>query len=234
MICFKIQIMMHSHQQLHVGTAQYIPSFVGIAGKWKLKMNDRDQSINLEISDDCVKYKDLNIPLDFVERELRDEDEEKKTFFMRIVAYVPDTEWRNGDPSFEKIELCGTCDYDNIIGVFKLNTDELNATYQKDNEQILSTEAVRYRYSDKISQLAQNAQSFKGGNEVYDTESECLVCMEAYDNDKHMAMISPCGHVWCSSCIVAVFKFMPPEDSGNCPVCRMAVRLREVKRMSRR
>ena len=121
----------------HVGTAQYIPSFVGIAGKWKLKMNDRDQSINLEISDDCVKYKDLNIPLDFVERELRDEDEEKKTFFMRIVAYVPDTEWRNGDPSLEKIELCGTCDYDNIIGVFKLNTDELNATYQKDNEQIL-------------------------------------------------------------------------------------------------
>jgi hypothetical protein len=61
-------------------------------------------------------------------------------------------------------------------------------------------------------------------------ETECAVCFEDFDDANHMAMVTPCRHVWCSGCIIAVLAVTPPNDKGACPTCRTEVRLGDVRR----
>lgn len=213
------------------------PSSCGLLGLFKLKLNGPDSVgdavVPLEINDEYVRYKDCTIPIDSCEREIMDEGVPgTRTLFMRIVAYVPDTQWSNGDPLLEKIELCARCEYDPAVGHFVNTADIINVIFQRDaGEPNNDAIATRNGYSDKAKRLAKS-QSFKGNvfNASF-TETECLVCFEDFDEEKHMPMAAPCGHMWCSSCIVAVLAFAPPANCGTCPTCRRAVKLGDVKRV---
>ena len=167
------------------------PSSCGLLGLFKIKLNGPDSVgdavVPLEINDEYVRYKDCTIPIDSCEREIRDEGVPgTRTIFMRIVAYVPDTQWSNGDPLLEKIELCARCEYDPAVGRFVNTSDIINVIFQRDaGEPNNDAIATRNGYSDKAKRLAKS-QSFKGNvfNASF-TETECLVCFEDFDEEAH-------------------------------------------------
>jgi hypothetical protein len=49
--------------------------------------------------------------------------------------------------------------------------------------------------------------------------AECAVCLADYVQPCR----TPCGHVYCRTCLRATLKSRPPWNRGACPLCRSAV-----------
>ena len=47
----------------------------------------------------------------------------------------------------------------------------------------------------------------------------CSICMEQFDNERHVPNILPCEHTFCKSCINSMAKGYIPGDF-SCPICR--------------
>jgi hypothetical protein len=72
----------------------------------------------------------------------------------------------------------------------------------------------------QIIQVLQGAVRIKLDNKkpekLYTDEKECIICVEPYDNEKHIRYAYfPCGHNVCSSCSKGV-----SDTGGKCPNCR--------------
>jgi hypothetical protein len=147
------------------------PSGLGLDGVWTVHLQD-DKKVVLEINDEIVRYKDVTIPVDFCERELRAEGEGIYTAFLRVVAYVPDVEWGNGEAILEKIELCARCENTAAPLGFMNLQDEINISYMKDNNPPYDTTATRnYSSKSKAKRLSESA-SFKHGGGSKDSSRD--------------------------------------------------------------
>ncbi len=220
----------------------YLPSRLGVLGVWKIDVLNENYVV--EINDDTATLRPLGlvIPIMSTIRELREEDEGQWSMFMGLTFYqptdVPDA-WRNNNEAglLIDIKISQRCSWDADVNGWTNSLDTVNVGFQL-NEDIepIDTQARRNSNSDKLNKL-RDAKSFKKGDSprsyIYGGGSEtteCPLCYEDFDDDKHMAVVTKCKHVWCSSCIIAVCKLAPPDNIGECPTCRVPVRLEDMKR----
>jgi len=74
---------------------------------------------------------------------------------------------------------------------------------------------------------------------IYNTSektNECSICMTSYSIDRP-GIVTKCGHVWCSECVVGICQMQPSTPStylapfsqnGKCPICRSKIDLDEI------
>ncbi len=228
-----------------VENLEYLPSRLGLFGIWTLKVLDENYVLEIDDNTATLRPQSLVIPIDATVRELREEEEGVWSVYMALTFYQPagtPDAWRNGPPGpmLLNFKLSQRCFWEPDVNGWRNSLDTVNAMFQRDEDaQPVSIEARRNGNSEKLSKL-RDAGSFKakgdsprsyiygGGSET----TECPLCFEDFDDDEHMPMVTPCKHVWCSSCIIAVCQLAPPHNCGECPTCRKPVHLENIMRRS--
>jgi hypothetical protein len=77
--------------------------------------------------------------------------------------------------------------------------------------------------------LSKSTSSFGDSMEVFHraSDTDCFVCKKRYSKQRP-GVVTKCGHVWCSDCIVQECKLFPPTYAGLCGVCGCIVKKYDI------
>lgn len=209
-----------------------------LLGEWHVVLSDEPKT--LRVYERYVMWEGLNIPFESTSAAalLQVNANAETTISFHLNVYHPDTQseaFPNRRGLSEIVELKGKVEDGAIVG-------GLEGLFQRSYEFPCEVSAVFLQFLDdgyvSTSNPVRKPDDIRlnSGIKVYGsgaTDTECHMCFEDYDFDGSSgadAIITPCGHVWCRRCIVAVLELKPPTNQGNCPSCQQMVTFQGLRR----
>lgn len=186
-----------------------------LMGEWDVVVGNF-QPRKLRIYERYVVWEGLNLPFETSNAAalLHVNEEGETTVSLHINVYFP------GEIE-EIIELRGSVVDGSIVG-------GLDGRTQRSHEQQRAVRATFTRQLDEhVSSTPKVDIKIFGSGE---SDTECLMCFEDFGDGGVEAMVTPCGHVWCRCCIIAVLEVKPPSNEGLCPLCKQNVTFTELRR----
>jgi hypothetical protein len=80
---------------------------------------------------------------------------------------------------------------------------------------IITMEYINYCDLTKIEIDFLRLKSYKLPHKVF-PETQCMICFDDFDNDKHEIYFRNCGHSTCLGCFVEVL-----SNCNSCPCCKV-------------